>query len=108
MDRDKELDDLRKELRQAGAAPHVERPDELEMGQNGICWRDRNRGCTAACVAFGDADEPDPAMRCTLIKQRETTNRLLKVLVDHQTVEITGGPIAPISYEPPNPLGRKT
>lgn len=108
-DRDKDLDDLQQDLKKriAQPGPHIERPDELDMGQNGICWRDRNRGCTAACIAYnaGEPEEPEPAMRCTLIKQKETTNQLLLRLVHLQEIKELGG--AETFYTPPDPMGKK-
>jgi hypothetical protein len=55
-DRDKELDEVEKELLgvkpAAGGQPFIERPEKLDLRRGSLCWMDGSRVCGADCVAF--------------------------------------------------------
>lgn len=50
-DRDVELDEVEKALREP-QRPFIHRPDKLDIGNGTLCWRDGSRLCGADCVAF--------------------------------------------------------
>jgi len=55
--RDEELDAMERELEALANAkhagdPHIERPDELDIGPGMLCWLDGTRVCGADCVSF--------------------------------------------------------
>jgi hypothetical protein len=60
-DRDKELDDLEKELRNVkpSAQPFVQRPESLDLRPGSLCWLDGSRVCGADCVSFNPEELDD-------------------------------------------------
>jgi hypothetical protein len=106
-DREKELDAVQRELSQVGA-PYIEKPEELDIHRNGLCFLDVKRLCTPACMAFvaGSETEPDPGMRCRLLRMGEFACEMLVQLTSKPQITGTVNPEPPI-YPVPNPLGKK-
>ena len=55
MSRDKELDDLERELR---GDPYLYAPDDVEVRDGMACWLDEGRVCGPICVAY-NTEETD-------------------------------------------------
>lgn len=99
-DRDEELDALNRELKQA-SSPYIEKPDELNVGENGMCFINADRFCNASCIAFYDADAAEPHNRCFILQSLGVSvTSLLKKVYPPMTV-------APPNYEPPDPMGKR-
>jgi hypothetical protein len=64
-DRDKELEDLQRELEGApagqagGGRPFLHRPEQLDIGAGALCFLDGARLCGPDCVAFNAAEGLD-------------------------------------------------
>lgn len=61
-DRDVEMDDVEKELRDAASKkPFIHRPEQLDIGKGALCWMDGARLCGPDCVAFNPQEGLDPS-----------------------------------------------
>lgn len=64
-ERDKELDELEKELRDD---PFIAKPDEIKVGDGSICFLDKERMCGGECTAFNwQADPRQSPNQCLIL-----------------------------------------
>lgn len=93
-DRDREIDELVKELK----APHIERPDELNIGPGAMCFLNQARLCGPDCAAYV-GEEALPHERCYLLVAAAGLPVLTQLL--NRSAYTAGlGPI-----KPPDPMG---
>lgn len=95
-DRDTELDELTKALR---AAPHIEKPDELEPEVGAFCFMQAHRICGPQCAAYA-GDAPTPPERCTIIGALALLPELIQ-LARAPRPQRAGAPV----ITPPDPYG---
>ena len=111
MAADPEAAALAEELRRVMAEPHIERPDELGVGDSSSCFIDQNRMCDSDCRAYDPGAASGPEV-CTLlgaamdiaegISAFVDANQLIrKVSQDRARAQAQTGPV-------PDPFGKKT
>lgn len=123
-DRDKELDEVERELRNVkpapGGQPFIERPETLDQRRGSLCWLDGSRVCGADCVAFNPneldeaghaTDNPNKCLVLTYMGQQGSaalaiiaaSRTAAKAAQDKRREEAGGGtpPVPPVGGKKP-------
>lgn len=107
-DRDKELDELQKEIRdglKGEPTPAIDQGDKLFIGDGTACFINQDRQCGPECRAFDPTSNGETPMSCTIIANMRDINAGIMQLVriGSLTKKQQNSRPAPV---PPDPLGK--
>lgn len=103
-DRDAEYNKLMHELKDT---PFIEKPDRIDVDVGGACFLNQDRVCGPDCTAFGDAEAPTAAERCTILSGMNTGLELLQDLIQLSKRSSARPTLGARDVPPPNPMPRQ-
>lgn len=72
-------DNRNRELDEAVSGPHIESPDELDVGDGQLCWIDNHRLCGPDCKAFNMAADQGPDQCLILNRGGKAVESLIQI-----------------------------